>query len=364
MLAAKICLTGGPCGGKSTALAKIERELSDMGYKVFIINEIATRLISSGIKPFGDDAIKMLDFEYIILKEQLTEEECYEKVAKLLDKKCIILCDRGIFDVKSFISEEEFDSLLKMFNKSRLDLMDSYNLVINLNTVAKGAEEFYTTDNNKARSEGIKDAIIRDNRCQEAWSFHNNFKIVDNSTGFEEKIGRVIDIVKDYLGIEKKEERKYLVEIKDGALKELKKKEVSNIQIKQLYLNTDKDCEMRLRKRTLNDDSTYYITVKKNNHGKQRIIIEEKIDKKTYERILEQKTVINEVNKERISFTYDDSVYKLDHFEDGTYILEALENAKIPPFIDLVEDVTLDYNYYNVNISSSQVLKKAFKIKY
>lgn len=170
MLVAKICLTGGPCGGKSTALAKIEKELTDMGYKVLIINEVATRIINSGIKPFGDDSISMLDFEEIMLKEQLTEEECYEKVAKLIDRKCVILCDRGIFDIKSFISDEEFDSLLNKYNLSKLELIDSYNLVINLDTVAKGAEEFYTTDNNEARSEGIKDAIIRDDKCQEAWS--------------------------------------------------------------------------------------------------------------------------------------------------------------------------------------------------
>lgn len=357
MLAAKICLTGGPCGGKSTALAKIEKELTDMGYKVLIINEVPTRIINSGIKPFGDDSISMLDFEDIILKEQLVEEECYEKAAKLLDKKCVILCDRGIFDIKSFINNEEFDYLLNRYNLSRLELMDSYNLVINLDTVAKGAEEFYTTDNNKARSEGVKEAVIRDDRCQEAWSAHNDFKVVDNSTNFEEKIKRVIDIVKNYLGIEKRNSKKYLVNIKDNTMDILSEKEISSVQIKQTYLSTDKDYEMRLRKRTLNDDSTYYITVKKNNYGKERIITEEKIDKKTYERLLGQKEVINEVNKERISFTYDDNVYKLDHFEDDTYILEAPENAKIPPFIDLIRDVTLDDNYYNVNINSSCVTK-------
>lgn len=353
MLAAKICLTGGPCGGKSTALAKIEKELTDMGYKVLIINEVATRIINSGIKPFGDDSISMLDFEEIMLKEQLTEEECYEKVAKLIDRKCVILCDRGIFDIKSFISDEEFDSLLNKYNLSKLELIDSYNLVINLDTVAKGAEEFYTTDNNEARSEGIKDAIIRDDRCQEAWSSHSNFKVIDNSTNFEEKVKRVVDTVKNYFGIEKRNSKKYLVNIKDDTMDILSSKEITSVQIKQTYLSTDKDCEMRLRKRTLNGDSTYYITVKKNNYGKERIITEEKIDKKTYERLLGQKEVINTVNKERISFTYDDNTYKLDCFEDGTYILEALENAQIPPFIDLIEDVTLDDNYYNINIKSS-----------
>ena len=131
MITAKICLTGGPCGGKSTALTKIERKLTDMGYKVFIINEVATRIINSGIKPFGDDSINMLDFEEIMLKEQLTEEECYEKAAELINKKCVILCDRGVYDIKSFINNEEFEYLLNKYNLSRLELMDCYNLVIN-----------------------------------------------------------------------------------------------------------------------------------------------------------------------------------------------------------------------------------------
>ena len=46
-----------------------------MGYKVFIINEIATRIINLGIKPFGEDAIKMIDFEDILLKLQLEESK-------------------------------------------------------------------------------------------------------------------------------------------------------------------------------------------------------------------------------------------------------------------------------------------------
>lgn len=38
----KIVLTGGPCGGKSTGLSKIEQELTEKGYKVFIVPETAT----------------------------------------------------------------------------------------------------------------------------------------------------------------------------------------------------------------------------------------------------------------------------------------------------------------------------------
>ena len=67
----KIVLTGGPCAGKTTALSKIDNELTNMGYKVFIIDEVATRIINEGIRPFGEGKISMLDFERILLKKYI-----------------------------------------------------------------------------------------------------------------------------------------------------------------------------------------------------------------------------------------------------------------------------------------------------
>ena len=46
---AKIVITGGPCAGKTTALARIEQDLSEKGYHVFIVGESATELIKGGI---------------------------------------------------------------------------------------------------------------------------------------------------------------------------------------------------------------------------------------------------------------------------------------------------------------------------
>ena len=345
MLVSKICLTGGPCAGKSTALAKIERELTDLGYKVFIIDEVATRLINRGIKPFGDDSIDMFEFEQIMLKHQLKEEETFEKVCNMINKKCVIICDRGIFDIKSFLTNKEFDKLLKQNNLSKLSLMDNYNLVIHMTTAAKGAEKFYTTDNNKVRTEGIKEAIIRDDKCMDAWSFHNNLKIVDNSTSFDEKIEKVINNIKSSLGIENRKQRKYLVEIKENDNEEIVK-----VDITQYYLETNNDYEIRLRKRTLDGDDTYYITIKNNNNEKEKVITEEKIDKKTFERLLNQRMVINTVEKQRICFTYHDNLFKLDRFNDGMIILETDGEVAIPPYIKVIKEVSLDKNYKNMNI--------------
>ena len=48
----KIVITGGPGGGKSTAMDKIKERFSPKGYKVLLIHETATELISGGIAPW------------------------------------------------------------------------------------------------------------------------------------------------------------------------------------------------------------------------------------------------------------------------------------------------------------------------
>jgi len=44
----KICLTGGPCGGKTTALAQITERLTERGYKVFVVPETPTMTMEGG----------------------------------------------------------------------------------------------------------------------------------------------------------------------------------------------------------------------------------------------------------------------------------------------------------------------------
>ena len=44
----KICLTGGACAGKTTALTTITQDLTQLGYKVLIVPEAATMMMRSG----------------------------------------------------------------------------------------------------------------------------------------------------------------------------------------------------------------------------------------------------------------------------------------------------------------------------
>jgi hypothetical protein len=59
---------------------------------------------------------------------------------------------------------------------STIQLRDRrYDAVIHLVTCADGAEEFYTSENNAARYEGIKDAIELDRKLINAWVGHPHF---------------------------------------------------------------------------------------------------------------------------------------------------------------------------------------------
>jgi hypothetical protein len=44
----RICLTGGPCAGKTTALATMSSTLAHMGFKVLLVPEAATLLMKGG----------------------------------------------------------------------------------------------------------------------------------------------------------------------------------------------------------------------------------------------------------------------------------------------------------------------------
>lgn len=44
----RILLTGGPCAGKTTAMASISQDLTQLGYKVLIVPEAATLIMKGG----------------------------------------------------------------------------------------------------------------------------------------------------------------------------------------------------------------------------------------------------------------------------------------------------------------------------
>lgn len=361
----KIVLTGGPCAGKTSALSRIEEYFTKIGYKVLIVSESATELIKSGVKPFGDKSLSPTDFQNIILQYQIQKEAMYDNiVSKLKDTdKVIIIYDRGLMDNSAYISDNEFNSLLDINHLTKLELMDRYDMVIHLVTAADGAEEFYTLENNEARSEGIEEAKKLDRKTMTAWQGHQNLHIIDNSDSFDEKMNAVIYHIANLLGISVsvKYQKKYLVDYQSIS-KDVLENSIA-IQIKQTYLGSD-SYERRLRKRSLDGVESYYFTVQKQyQDGEAKIIVDKKISKKDYYQLLSYYDDYRSISKTRFSFIYQKQQFRLDLFEDGIAILETNSNSvKLPKNIIVKQEITNDMSFYNNSLATKEVTKSKIRI--
>jgi thymidylate kinase len=194
----KIVITGGPCGGKSTALSRIESHFSGLGYRVVFVNETATEMILNGAVPWVG---KNVDFQNALLKLQQNKEKVYtDWINRLNEDKVLLVCDRGALDNKAYMSKNEFANVLKTLRSNEIELRDNYDAVFHLVTAANGAEEYYTTANNQARTESVSEAIELDNKLIAAWTGHPHFRVINNSTDFETKIQRLIGEIAGFLG--------------------------------------------------------------------------------------------------------------------------------------------------------------------
>ena len=325
----KIVLTGGPCAGKTTALAKIEQDLISLGYKVFVVGESATELIKSGVRPFGDKCLNLVEFQKIIMLYQLQKEEIYDKVLEqYTNDNVVIIYDRGILDNKAYINDEEFKEVLNYisYNKNKKiyeeDLLDRYDMVIHLVTAADGKSEAYTLDNNSTRTEGIEEAIKLDKKTMNAWIRHPNLKIIDNEESFNTKIDNVMQKIYELLNnpIILRTQLKFNVELENYALEQIKKNSIP-LDIEQIYLKNN-FYEERIRKVTTDNNSTYYYTkqIKKEN-GESEVIINKRISHEEYN-LLKNICEIEDIIYKRIyTFIIDKQYYRLDEY-DNYYILE------------------------------------------
>ena len=360
-----LVLTGGPCSGKTTAMATIEDELTARGYYVLIVPETATELIANGIRPFGN-CLENLPFQEILFEKQLHKEQLYMKVANLLPHdKIIILYDRGLMDNKSYLSSEDFDKLLRNFRTNEIATKDRYDAVFHLVTAANGAEEFYTLENNSSRTETPEQARELDKKGIENWNGHPHLRIIDNSTDFKRKINRLMSEVYAIIGepVPIEIERKFL--IKKPDLEKLSQHiNIRAVNIVQTYLKSEGNKELRVRQRGIDGSYFYYLTEKTEINNMKRIEKEKKISQKEYiESLNKADTSLKQIVKQRVCFVYNNQYFELDlyDFSDDKAIVEIelskeTETIQIPDFLNVIREVTDDLNYRNHSLAKSQKL--------
>ena len=355
----KIVITGGPCAGKTTGLSWIQNEFTKQGYKVLFVPETATELISGGVAPWTCGT--NLDYQKCQMRLQLGKERIFEQAAASMpDEKILIVCDRGAMDNRAYMNEEEFAAVLADIGKTEVQLRDGYDAIFHLVTAAKGAEKYYTTENNTARKESIEEAAAIDDRLISAWTGHPHLRVINNDSDFETKLVRLIREIKSFVGepVHYEIERKFLIEYPDVAWLE----SIPNcrrVEISQTYLVSEPGTTIRVRQRGENGSFVYFKTIKRRVSDTRRVEIEERLTQDEYLSLLmEADPEKRPIRKTRYCLTHENMYFEIDLYpfwKDKAIVSVELnsedQDIDFPKELKVIREVTDDEAYRNSSLA-------------
>lgn len=372
----KFVLTGGPCAGKSTAMARISVFLRTRGFRVFVVPEAATMLFQGGMSV--DDlgtAENRIEFQSALIQTQMGLEDSFTKLAQLSKEPAVVLCDRGCMDGSAYMEPVEWDSMLTNLNLSVVDVREArYNAVIHLVTAADGQESFYTLDNNDTRTETPEVARELDLKLRKAWVGHPTMQIIDNSTTFEPKLQKVIDVVAQLVGLPSSQKKfnKYLL---DGPVTLPDDVVPHEFEIEKIYLKITNNAEntvdfARKRYPVSNPNSAVYgkTSVIEDTDGN---VLEKKriITNSQYKWLFETQRDMSRkvVRQKRTCFVHEDIYYEIHEYVGETPPLQLLlkqmgknDKIEIPSIFDVKMEVTnnKEYSAQKLSLLDSSVVKK------
>ncbi len=356
----KIVVTGGPCGGKTTALSRIQRDLSHLGYTVLIVPETATSLISGGVAPWTCGTNE--DYQRCQMQLQLEKERVFmQAAATMANEKIVIVCDRGQLDNKAYMTDEEFLHVLNDLGTTETELRDNYDAVFHLVTAAKGAEEFYSLENNGARYESVEEAAALDDKFIAAWTGHPHFRVIDNSSDFEGKMRSLMHEITYFLGDASpfEIERKFLVRYPNIEWLE-SLPNCTRVEIEQTYLRSKPNEETRIRRRSSGNHSMYYYTHKRIVNNRKLMRTQRRISAQEYDALLAQADPdLRQITKTRYCLTYQSQYFEIDLFpcwnDQAMVEIELADDqtpVSFPPQLEVIREVTGDPTYRNAVIAS------------
>lgn len=383
----KIVLTGGPCGGKTTSLARLSPYLRERGFEVITVPEAFSLLVTNGYSFNYLSAVKGMDIvvQDTVMDMQISMEDGFERVLRARGRPAVLLCDRGLMDGSAYMKNEDWN---KLMHKREINCVSElregrYNAVFHLVTAAEGAEEYYTLENNAARSETPEMARSLDHITRNAWVGHPSLKIFDNSTDFETKMQRVVEETARLVGLPTHLQRvttKFLLK-KEPDLSAFRKEvayQIFNVEKVYLYEENESISQENvlreysfIRKRTSlgkngeESGSVYGWTVVKKMRDGQCIERKRIINKREYLSLFNNRDKSRHiVRQKRISFLWNIQSFNVHVFKEPSDICilhaqvrsspDSKDAVDIPSFLEvdrLITDTEEDESYGAYQIS-------------
>ncbi len=351
----KIVITGGSDAGKTTAMNWIQNNFEKKGYKVIFIDSAAKEFINDGV--LKGELKSTLKYQSIVIDMQIAKEKIYEEAAKQLPfEKILLVCKRGTVDAKAYMSNRDFEYMLKERKLNEVELRDAYDAVFHLVTSASGAEEYFLIDD-PLRDNLIEEAKRIDDQIINAWTGHKYFRVIDNRSTFQNKMKQLIKEISLFLGEEGPYETQRKLLIKKPDIELLNKLNNCNkVKVIEIYLNEEKNTISKLIQRGINSNYTYSkITINKD----KNVETETRLTQDAYiEELINIDTSKKIIIKDRYCLTENSIYYEIDiyeHLEDKAICeveLTRSSELQLPCIIEVIEDITNNEEYTSYYFAS------------
>lgn len=360
----KICFTGGPCAGKTTALSSLISNVAQLGFRPFLVPEAATTLMKAGFLIDNAQFTEMeaIQFQSSLMRLQIfLEDITLEYAAATSNKPVVIFCDRGLMDGKAYVSEKVWQAILDEMGWNEIYLRDSrYDAVIHMVTAADGAEKYYDLDTNEARYEDLEKARVVDQSLQKHWSGHSQLCLIDNNCpSFDEKIKKAERTVLNLLGIPQTTifNCKYLIYPYKKSSIHVPYEE---FEVEEYFLTTNPNQQAKLIKKGTMSAFTYTLETKDFTED-QVITRRRQITAREFLHYYQDKLDHSKVMlvKKRMSFMYRNQHFIIDTFKniDGKPSLLRIEtevkseDIEKPVFLKYFREVTDEEEYSTYNMA-------------
>lgn len=345
-----VCLTGGPCAGKTSAVSILSDFFQALGWRVYKPMEAATVLFSAGVSFPELSPAAQYSFNKSILQTLLQIEQAFRDLATINAQEgvnSVVIFDRGAMDPSAYMTRQEWITMLTDLNLDEVALRDTrYDVVVHLVTAAKGAEAFYSLDTNNTRTEGISLARELDSKTLSAWNGHASLLVIDNESvaNFAEKCDMVVQGVSSRLGlIDPKRQfgkmvRKLKFVIDNFTLTPDFPVEYKDFSVEHYYLvntNPDDHAQTRIRRRQELGSAQaqtlhYNLTTRHAQVNGQKVETRRHLSAREFDTLL--KTSVDPgraaIRKIRRCFLWRDRYFQLDVYQSphpGLVILETYQ---------------------------------------
>ena len=196
----------------------------------------------------------------------------------------------------------------------------------------------------------------------EAWAAHHHLRIIDNSTDFEGKMNRLIREISYVLGEEApyRTKRSFVVAYPDIAQLEAMPG-CERVEISQVYLRSDPDTEVRVRKIGSKGWNTFYLTEKRIEGDRKRLVRRQRLTLREYENILGQADPSRHpLQKTRYCVPFDGQCFEVDVFpcwDDQALAQIELTSkdveVRFPPELKVLREVTDEPAYRSAALAAA-----------